>query len=187
MSQAVVLADAAAELVVEGGGAIDNPGKCYSSRASRVTLRDVLVSRCDQGGEHDATELLIEGSHYLEIPDADGRFEDDDNDGLHLGLDPARAPPMMIIRDSVFAVCEDDGIDHAGPAAADPAGLGARGCTTRGSPPPSGNTVVIEDSVVLRSENGIEAGWGTPNTIVRNTLLVDNTWACASATSTARR
>ncbi len=176
MSQAVVLADAAAELVVEGGGAIDNPGKCYSSRASRVTLRDVLVSRCDQGGEHDATELLIEGSHYLEIPDADGRFEDDDNDGLHLGLDPARTPPMMIIRDSVFAVCEDDGIDHAGPPLLIQR-VWVQDMHHEGIATSSGNTVVIEDSVVLRTENGIEAGWGAPDTTVRNTLLLDNTVA----------
>jgi hypothetical protein len=173
MSQAVVLADAAVELLVEGGGAIDNPGKCYSSRASRVILRDVLVSRCDQGGEHDATELLIEGSHYLEIPDADARFEDDDNDGLHLGLDPARAPPMMIIRDSVFAVCEDDGIDHAGPPLLIQR-VRVEGMRHEGIATSAGSTVVIEDSVVLRSENGIEAGWGMPNTVVRNTLLVDN-------------
>ena len=173
MSQPVVLADAAAELVVEGGGAIDNPGKCYSSRVSRVTLRDVLVSRCDQGGEHDASELLVEGSHYLEIPDADGRFEDDDNDGLHLGLDPARPPPMMIIRDSVFAVCEDDGIDQAGPPLLIQR-VWVEGMRHEGIATSSGSTITIEDSVVLRSDNGIEAGWGAPDTIVRNTLLADN-------------
>jgi hypothetical protein len=173
-SQAVVFADQA-ELMVTGGGVIDNPGKGYSSRASTVTLSGVVVSRCDQGGEHQDSTLLVERSHFLEMPDADGRLEDDDNDALYVASSAMGTPGTKpaLIRDTVFAVSEDDGIDHGG-AQLTLERVWIERMTHEGVAASNGGSVTISDSVVTRCHQGIEAGWGAPAVWVDHSLIFGN-------------
>lgn len=174
-SQPLVLAEEGARLEVEGGGAVDNPGKAYSSARATVTIRGVLVSRCDQGGEHEDSELLLEGSHILEIPDADGRFDDDDNDGLYLssGRQLVVGTRKAIVRDTVIAVTEDDGIDHAG-VPVDIERVWIEGVPHEGIAASNGARVTVTDSVIKGCGQGIEAGWGAPEVVVTHSLLLDN-------------
>lgn len=174
-SQAVVFADAGASLTVEGGGAVDNPGKGYSSREATIKLTDVLVSRCDTGGEHNDSALTVERSHFLEIPDADGLLDDDDNDGLYLssGAPGQGATRPMLITDTVFAVGEDDGIDHAG-ALVELRGVRISSMANEGIAASNGGRISIVDAIVRRSTQGIEAGWGAPEVIVSHSLLIEN-------------
>jgi hypothetical protein len=172
-SQPVVFADGAI-LDWEGGGAIDNPGKGPSSRLGQVTLRDLVVARCDQGGEHSGTRLLIDRTHYMELPDADGRLDDDDNDGLH--LDPGGRPPEeapMRIQDSVFSLTEDDGIDHNG-VVLDVERVWIEGAAHEGIAGSAGGRLTITDAVVTRCKQGIEAGWGAPEVVVSHALVAGN-------------
>jgi hypothetical protein len=174
-SQPVVFA-VEADLSIEGGGLVDNPGKGVSSNRARVRLRDVLTSRCDQGGEHADADLTVEASHFVELPDGDGRLDDDDNDGVYvvaLAAPPAAGPPVARFVDTVFAVTEDDGIDHNGATI-----LAERVWIERvpheGVAASTGGRVTVRDSVITRCQQGIEAGYGAPEVVVEHSLLWDN-------------
>ena len=113
-SQPLVWIDTAT-LEFTGGGIVDNPGKALGAVNAQVSVHDALLSRCDTGGQLNHSQVLIERSHVLEMPDADGELDDDDNDGIYLSgvaEDADGAPILSVIRDSVFAVGEDDAIDH---------------------------------------------------------------------------
>lgn len=174
-SQPVVFADTGATLTITGGGIIDNPGKGPSSRGATVTITNLLVSRCDTGGEHDESELRIAGSHYLEFPDADGVLDDDDNDALYLSSGaPGRAGARaVLITETVFAIGEDDGIDHAG-ALVELRGVRISSMANEGIAASNGGRIVVKDTMVRRCAQGIEAGWGAPEVVVENSLLVEN-------------
>jgi len=165
-----------ASLAMTGGGVVDNPGKAFGSQAARVALDGVLVSRCDTGGEFTGTQLQIRGGHVLEIPDADSRNDDDDNDGIYVSgaaQDDAGVDLESTIEDTVFANGEDDGIDHNN-------GLlriervWIEGFAHEGVACSKGRRVRLVDSVVRRCEQGVEAGYGNPEVFIEHSLLTNN-------------
>jgi hypothetical protein len=164
-----------ATLTIEGGGVIDNAGKGPSSDHATLTLRDVVVSRCDTGGEHNDSTILIERSHYLEIPDGSGVMKDDDNDGIYLssGIPNVEGTHEAIVRDTVFAVTEDDGVDHAGvPVTLERVWI--ERVHDEGVAASNGSRISVIDSVVTKCPQAIEAGWGGPTVIVEHSALFDN-------------
>ena len=174
-SQPVLWAERAT-VELRGGGIVDNVGKALGSDEARLTVRDALISRCDTGGQLNSTELLMERSHVLEMPDADGRFDDDDNDGIYLLSALAEADGTIapsIIRDSVFARGEDDAIDHNN-AVVRIERVWIEGFRHEGLAASSGNSATIVDSVVRDCGQGIEAGYGTPTVEVDHCLLTGN-------------
>ena len=174
-SQPVVWADTAT-VVIDGGGIVDNPGKALGSSRSRLTVRAALISRCDTGGELDSSALTMEGAHVLELPDADGVFDDDDNDGIYLvGVltDAAGELVPSIIRDSVFAAGEDDAIDH-NDAEVRLERVWIEGFRHEGLAASAGHSATIVDSVVRDCGQGIEAGYGSPRVEVDHCLLTGN-------------
>ncbi len=174
-SQPVVYVEAGT-LVMSGGGVVDSPGKAFGGTGSRVTIDGALVSRCDTGGQLNASEVLLQNAHVLEMPDADGRFDDDDNDGLYLSgaqLDADGNPIESIIRDTVFARGEDDGIDH-NKAQLRVERVWIEGFRHEGIAGSNGNRLLVRDSVIRDCEQGIEAGYGAPEVIVDHCLLIGN-------------
>lgn len=170
-SQPVVFADGG-ELSMSGGGVIDAPGKAFGSRDAVVSLADVLVSRCDTGGEHVRSEVLIDRCWFLEMPDADGVLDDDDNDGTYLTgvLVVDGEEQLSRVVDSVFAVGEDDGIDH-NDALVEVERTWFRGFAHEGVAASGGHSIRVSDSVVQSCEQGIEAGYGAPEVVVDHCLI----------------
>jgi Right handed beta helix region len=174
-SQPVVWIDHA-ELVMRGGGTIDNPGKAFGTDGARVELDGVLVSRCDTGGEFAKSELHLKNGHAVELPDADGVVNDDDNDGIYISgaaVDASGRPIESSIEDSVFALGEDDGIDHNN-GELRIARVWIEGFAHEGVAASHGNRVLVSDSVVRGNGQGIEAGYGSPMVTVDHTLLSNN-------------
>lgn len=174
-SQPVVRVDEA-EVTIEGGGVIDAPGKGPSSVKARLSLRDVLVSRVDTGGEHVDSHLEVQNSHFAEIPDGDGRLDDDDNDGLYvvsLEAPEATGHPVARITDSVFAVTEDDGVDHNG-SVIEIERTWIERVPHEGVAGSTGGMVTVRDSVITRCHQGVEAGYGAPTLLVEKSLLWAN-------------
>lgn len=174
-SQPVVRVWQGATLVMRGGGVVDSPGKAFGTQQARVTLQDVLVTRCDTGGEFDESHVTIERSHFVELPDGDGQVEDDDNDGVYLvGVFVEDGVELeSVIRDSVFRFGEDDGIDH-NDARVLVERVWIEGFHHEGVAASNGRRVTVRDSVVKGCEQGIEAGYGSPEVVVEHCALTGN-------------
>ena len=164
-----------ADCTVVGGGAIDNEGKGYSSNRGRVTIRDVVVSRCDTGGEHYRSLVLYEDSHVLEMPDADGRADDDDNDGVYFNRPYVEDDVVQasVVRNNVFAYGEDDAIDQNG-ALVVVENCWMEGFAHEGIAASNAHGVTVRDTVIINAEQGIEAGYGRPQVVVEHCLLSGN-------------
>lgn len=173
-SQPVIFADGSA-VRLQGGGLIDNPGKAFFGSGSVLRYEDILVSRCDTGGEYTRCAVEIVDSHYVEFPDGDGLAQDDDNDGSYFGsplvVDGVEQPTT--ISRSVFAMGEDDGIDHNGGLVVIESSWIA-GFKHEGIATSSGRTVTVRGSVISDCQQGIEAGYGSPAVIVEDTVVTGN-------------
>ena len=154
---------------------LDAPGKAIGAEDAVVELTDVLISRVDTGGELVRTRLTAQRCWWVEIPDADGVVADDDNDGLYLqgvwtDADGAAAPSTLT--DVVFAVGEDDAIDHN-----DALVLVERawieGFEHEGVAASAGRVIEIRDSVVRGCAQGVEAGYGDPEVTVDRVVITD--------------
>lgn len=174
-SQPVIWIDHA-ELVMREGGVIDNPGKAFGSNRARVELDGALISRCDTGGEFAKSEVHVRNGHVLEMPDADGQANDDDNDGIYISGAAVDAEEQLIessIEDMVFAVGEDDGIDHnLGQLRVERVWI--ERFRHEGIAASHGNRIRVTDSVVRRNGQGIEAGYGSPSVFIDHVWLTEN-------------
>jgi hypothetical protein len=101
------------QLKMFGGGFVDNTGRALGTYNAIINMHATLVSRCDVGAQFDLSLLHLDKTYWLEIPDNDRRAEDDDNDGMYL-RGAHSSGNYSVIKDSVIAVTEDDGIDHNG-------------------------------------------------------------------------
>lgn len=174
-SQAVLHVDGCT-LRMDGGAIADNPGKALAGEQATIELDDLLITRCDTGGELDSTVLTMRRSHVLEIPDGDGVAEDDDNDGIYLvgaAMDAGGVPITSIIEDSVFAVGEDDGIDQNDALVA-VRRTWIEGFAHEGIAASNGHGVQVVDSVIRGCGQGIEAGYGAPAVTVDHCLVTGN-------------
>jgi len=135
----------------------------------------VRVARCDTGGELEDTALVADRLHVSEIPDADGVLDDDDNDGIYLREARLVAGEAVesVLRDCVFAVGEDDGIDH-NEALVRVERAWIEGFAHEGVAASSGRRITVVDSVVRACEQGIEAGYGAPEVVVERCTVTDN-------------
>lgn len=163
------------ELDVEGGGLTDLAGKAVAAVGAKVTLKDVMVARAAMGPELDSTEATLDGSWFVEFPDGDGvpAAEDNDADGMHLGVSGNLGRKKVVVKNGVVAMTDDDGIDHAG-ADVDVQEMFVIGARHEGIAASTGGTITVTDTVVARCGQGIEAGNGAPTVVVKHALLFDN-------------
>jgi hypothetical protein len=170
-SQPVLYAEAGA-ITMQHGGVLDSPGKAFGTAGARISLDGVLISRCDTGGQLDDSLVTIQRSHFLEIPDADRVVDDDDNDGVYIKgaflLDGIAQP--SVVRDSVFAVGEDDAIDH-NESLLTVERVWIETFTHEGVAASEGRSVTVADSVIRDCDQGVEAGYGDPTVTVEHTLI----------------
>jgi hypothetical protein len=88
-------------------------------------------------------------------------------------LDDGGNPIESIIRDTVFALGEDDAIDH-NDAQLLIERVWIEGFRHEGVACSNGHRAVVRDSVVRGCEQGIEAGYGAPEVIVEHCMVTDN-------------
>ncbi|MEZ4255033.1 MAG: right-handed parallel beta-helix repeat-containing protein [Polyangiales bacterium] len=153
----------------------DNSGKAFGTRTSHVTLTDTITTRSDSGGEFKQSAVRMERTHNLELPDADGSVDDDDNDGVYLSgaLEGPNGDLLSVLRDVVFAVGEDDAIDHnGGRVLVERAWI--QGFFHEGVACSSARTIEIRDSVITNCDQGVESGYGSPTVNVVHSYIHGN-------------
>ena len=171
-SQPVVMADAST-LDCENCFVLNSVGKAFGSRSdARVTLDQSVISHADTGGEFQNSIVHVTQSHIKDIPNDDGIFVDDDNDGFYFrGVHSSGQPSRL--EDSLIITTKDDGLDHNG-ARLQLVRAWIEGAAHEGVAASNSNWVTIEDSVLLHNNQGVEAGYGSPEVSVRNSVIVSN-------------
>jgi len=152
---------------------VDNPGKAVGAIYSEVTLDSCLITRCDTGGEYLFTQLDVNSTWFIDIPNGNGEEVDDDNDAIYVNDPPASSTAASSIKNCVFVTGKDDGIDHNG------AILSISNCViedfdNEGIAASDKNSLYVYNTFIKDCEQGIEAGYGTPHLIVDHCLFINN-------------
>ena len=179
-SQPVVMLQRGTSLTMTGGGFVENIGKAIGATDATLLLDTIIIGHCDTGGQLDDSQLTMRDSHVLEIPDGDGIDDDDDNDGMYLHGNNGQIHrgQAHVISNSVWAVVQDDGIDHNN-ANVELDGIWILSAhheciATSGH---NGGSVMLKRSVLAGCEQGIEAGYssnGWPSIAVESSLITAN-------------
>ena len=149
----------------------DCAGKGIGGSGGLMSFKSGGISRCDMGGEFLGSKITISNSHILDIPNDDGVFSDDDNDGLYLNGASAAGP--SVIDSCIFMFGKDDAIDHNG-AIVEVRNSWVENFENEGIASSNANSVFAYNSVFKNCEQGIEAGYGSPSVTVDHCVFVDN-------------
>lgn len=171
-SQPVIAGDDC-EIELDNCFIIDNPGKGIGGERDIVTMNGCLISRCDVGAEFGFSLLYADSCYFLDIPSDDEIEIDDDNDALHLSLAWNGGDDPSVISNSVFMTGKDDGIDQDG-ANVLITNCVIDGYTFEGVAASRDNNVEVFNTLVVNCEQGIEAGWGSPQVVVDHCVLTGN-------------
>ncbi|MBT7789607.1 MAG: right-handed parallel beta-helix repeat-containing protein [Calditrichaeota bacterium] len=151
----------------------NNPGKAFGFSRSEVHMDSCLISRCDTGGEFELTLANFTNCYFMDIPNDDGVEFDDDNDCLYLVMPWAGGDSPTVLENCVFIEGKDDGIDHNG------ANVIIRNCVidgfdNEGVATSNMNSIQILNTLVTNCEQGIEAGYGSPQVAIDHCLMINN-------------
>jgi hypothetical protein len=134
------------KVVFQSSSLTDTKGKTMLASNSTLEFHDCLLARSVMGPEIDGTALVFERSWSMDMHGTD------DNDAIY--LHGQKTGQVIAIRDSVFALCDDDGIDTLG------------------------STITVEDCI-LRDFHGLDQDAKGISVLqgevdVKGCLLVDN-------------
>lgn len=170
-SQPVIYAEGA-EVTLREVYLLDNVGKGLGGMHALLSLERGLITRCDTGGEFSWSRVHIDRSHVLDIPNDDGIFVDDDNDGFYF-YEVHRSGAPSWVDNTVIMTGKDDAIDHNG-AQLEVRNSWLEGFTHECVAASNTNAVRIFNTVVRGCGQGIEAGYGAPTVVVEHSVVVDN-------------
>lgn len=158
--QALLLVENGAQVALTDCFLIDNLGQAGHGKKGFLTLTRTLVQRCITGGEYSGGSFRLVDGAFLEFPQDDGIFADDDNDAIYFTTGD------HFILNSLIGWAKDDALD------AGTGGLGSmtvtncwiesnfhEGMAWSGD---NGRTVNVGRSVIMNCGQGIEAGFGKP-------------------------
>ncbi|MCA9216042.1 MAG: right-handed parallel beta-helix repeat-containing protein, partial [Planctomycetales bacterium] len=170
-SQPVLRADNS-RLTCDNCFLIDNVGKGFASTSdSVVSIQNSIISNADTGGEFANSQVTVTNTYVKDIPNDDGIFQDDDNDGFYFsGVHSSGAPSRFV--DSFVIDTKDDGLDHNG-AELIVERAWIEGTLHEGLASSNKNTATVVDSVFRYTNQGVEAGYGAPDLQIRNSVVVD--------------
>jgi hypothetical protein len=151
---------------------INNAGKGFGTSNSRVNIFDSVLSYVDTGGEFGTSVVDIRRTWVMDIPDNRTTFVDDDNDGFYFSSTHASGEPSRFV-DSFVIDTNDDGLDHNG-ARLEIVRAWIEGTTHEGLAASNGQWASVTDSVVIGANQGIEAGYGSPDVTVRQSVIFGN-------------
>ena len=171
-SQPVLFADAAT-LNCDNCFVLYNEGKGIgSTNNSQVNLHQSIISNSDTGGEFVRSVVQVTETYVKDIPNDDQQFVDDDNDGFYFS-GAAESGEASVFQNSFVIDTKDDGLDHNG-AILQVIGSWIEGADHEGIAGSNRNSVLVKDSVFLRNNQGLEAGYGSPQLEVENSVVVRN-------------
>ncbi|MBL4587070.1 MAG: hypothetical protein JKX84_08460 [Flavobacteriales bacterium] len=149
----------------------DCQGKGIGAENATIQFSNGAISRCDMGGDFIGSTVSVIGSHVLDIPNDDGIFVDDDNDGFYFS--GANQQETSIVDSCVFMIGKDDAIDHNN-AILEVRNTWVEGFENEGIAASNGNSVFVYNSLFKNCEQGIEAGYGSPQVIVDHCVMIGN-------------
>ena len=152
---------------------MDNVGKGIGGERSVISFDRGLITRSDTGGEVHHSVTSITNSHILEIPNADGSFVDDDNDGFYFFEAHPDLETYSRVERTFILVGKDDAVDH-NHARLEINGSWLEGFMHECVAGSSGNEVRIYNSVLKGCEQGVEAGYGAPTVVVDHSVITGN-------------
>jgi hypothetical protein len=171
-SQPVLLADHSV-LNISNSFFIDNPGKALGGLVSVISINNCLISRCDTGGEYDDCNLNVLETYFIDFPSDDGIPVDDDNDAIYVyGVYPA-APGPSIIDKCTFITGKDDGVDHNG-SVLEVGNCWIEGFYHEGIAVSNTNSLTAYNTLIKDCEQGIEAGYYTPQVFIDHCVMINN-------------
>ena len=171
-SQPLIMVDASTLEFVDSF-VIDNTGKGFGARNdSTLDITRSVISNVDTGAQFNDSVVHVADSYLKDIPNDDGIFADDDNDGFYFhGVHSSGAPSRF--ENSFVITTKDDGLDH-NDARLEVVGSWIEGAAHEGLATSGGNWAVVENSVFLNNDQGVEAGYGSPDVTVRNSVMMGN-------------
>lgn len=152
---------------------INNPGKGLASEHAHVILKNSIISHCDTGGEFLFGKTAIDSCYVLAIPNDDGLYQDDDNDGFYF-YETMNGNQPSSIKNSFIISTEDDGIDQNG-AILNIENCRIQNCYHEGIACSNYNSVNVFNTLVQDCMQGIESGYGNPKLTVNHCLFLNNT------------
>ncbi len=151
---------------------INDVGKGFGSTNSRINLDQSVVSNVDTGGEFSSSVVRVTSTWVKDVPNDDGVFVDDDNDGFYFSGTHSSGEASRF-QDSFVISTKDDGLDHNG-ARLEIVRSWIEGVIHEGTADSNRNWVKVEDSVFMHNNQGVEAGYGSPDVTVSNSVIVRN-------------
>ncbi len=151
-----------------------SPGKALGGLYSTVNVKESVTAFVFHGGEFHYTMLDYDNSYVMNIPNDDGVFADDDNDGFHIDWVHPDAIGPSSIRNSFFLTGKDDAIDH-NRSRLEIVNCWIEDWIHEGVATSGADTVWITNTVALRCEQGFEAGWGAPQMFLDHCVAAENT------------
>ncbi|MCP4193608.1 MAG: hypothetical protein GY768_23595 [Planctomycetaceae bacterium] len=153
---------------------VNNVGKAFGARRSQITIDHSIISDVDTGGEFSSSVAKISDTWIKNISNGNSNgFVDDDNDGLYFaGVHPSGEPSQFT--DSFVIDTQDDGLDHNG-AHLEIVNAWIEGVTHEGIASSNANQVTIHNSVFQKNNQGVEAGYGSPQLVVKQSVITQNT------------
>lgn len=152
---------------------INNTGKGLGSTSNaRITFDQGVISHSDTGGQVNNTVLKITNSWIKDLPNDDGVFANDDNDGQYF-LNVHSSGEPSLVQNSYIIDTKDDCLDHNG-ARLNVISTWLEGCTHEGIASSAGNWATLVDTVVTGANQGFEAGYGGPDLTLQNSVTIRN-------------
>ena len=151
---------------------LNTVGKGFGSSNSRINLNQAVISNVDTGGEFSSSVVQVTNSWIKDVPNDAGGFVDDDNDGFYFSGTHSSGEPSRF-QDSFVINTKDDGLDHNG-ARLEVVRAWIEGVFHEGIASSNRNWVTVVDSVFRHNNQGVEAGYGSPDVTVTHSVLVSN-------------
>ena len=152
---------------------INNVGKAFGSRRRAIVNIDAsVISEVDTGGQFNSSIVTVTDTWLKNIPNDDGIFDNDDNDGFYFSGVHSNGQPSRF-QDSFILTTKDDGLDHNG-ARLEVVRAWIEDVTHEGVAASNDDWVTIDDSVFIGNNQGVEAGYLMPNVLVTNSVLFAN-------------
>lgn len=172
-TQPILFAKENSILNIDNSYILFSPGKGLGSHTSVINVNNTIISYVFQGGEFHYTNLIFDSSYVLNIPNDDGIYADDDNDGFHIDYRHPFIDKASAIKNSFFITGKDDAIDHHR-ARVDVENCWIEDWTNEGIAASGSDTIKVINTISKGCAKGFEVGHGSAQIIIDHSLAIDN-------------
>jgi hypothetical protein len=149
-------------------------GKALGSINSKVNIQNCITAFVFHGGEFHYTVLKCKNSYYLNIPNDDHIYiQDEDNDAFHIDYLYSGSNEYSVIDNCFFITGKDDAVDHH-LSRVIVSNCWIEDWIHEGVAASGGDTIKVFNTVVKNCEQGIEAGNGSPYVDVDHCVVIQN-------------